>query len=878
MNTESKILQQVYTRGREGIFRTNEGLDTIAKSPSLDNGFIKKTLHPFCVYHAPQELRQRGEQDLSLYPESLTVFHVDSGELVIGRSIFAGADFTGQRDTIFVHNYIFPPDRVESMLRQVSPMFRIEHFESHYDAQSGKILPELDHLEYNQDSHLESQQAVLDKLGIDERVFKQLLWAIMMSISSNKKVYIALDVDVTQSSLYANLLLEIMFHCLPYEMRRHFGFTTYSNEPQGKKHINVMFVEKGSIRGGDRNLDKDYLFDFENRRFVNVGLQEQNQYYLDFAWDHKERPEVLTAFYEFAEEALQGSDSSKTLAIATYYQLSALFLVQLGDTAIYRDNKEGVISSILSYLDADTMPLKPRMSELIWKLVAEEISLIQNGSTPSLEYLNGLMHFYRISGEKAKSKLVTSLVYFLYNGWQHHEDPSYTPEVFQAMQKQPELFKSVIALMHTQERFTKVYEDYIQSRMQKLTSVKGLQEEILFWVMNAEDAATSLFFKEQCLRKIKELLEKSDSSDKSEKIAAGKSMCEFLDQLYEKTNKNANKKQYESFCDDIELWISMYILSELDVSNITQIEFQKLDYIVKNKSGFLENSLGRQELEKLRVLRAVSVVLSEEQAQEAVIASSINQLSKPEWEQAQAMLQFFLRDRIGRKHYEQITYAFYSSKGQGGSAQEYSKESKNDYPYLFAEMLAYVHRATKDTGEVYDFLIWAVSQPKFLDKNQNLSTPYKQAVRSFFIKQDKEALKNRSIFKKLMSSDNAVFNKMIKDIRLEQSNALVRFFSLNKRKPVLIGLIIVALLLLTLIVMSIIKAFAPSADPEQIEGTPVPSPVETANNGIGQSPVPSPSPEGSPGASPDASSGVSPSSSPEMSPSASPSSSPSANP
>lgn len=58
----SRITQQMYTRERRGVYRATEGFDTVAKSESLDNNFVKKIIHPFCLYDAPAELAARGEK------------------------------------------------------------------------------------------------------------------------------------------------------------------------------------------------------------------------------------------------------------------------------------------------------------------------------------------------------------------------------------------------------------------------------------------------------------------------------------------------------------------------------------------------------------------------------------------------------------------------------------------------------------------------------------------------------------------------------------------------------------------------------------------------------------------------------------------------
>lgn len=100
-NSPGSIQQQMYTRERKGVFRSTEGFDTVAKSSGLDVAFIKKVLHPFCMYDAPAELVSRSEKDGALYPEAVHLFHAENGETVLGRSIYQPVDFTGLRSAFF---------------------------------------------------------------------------------------------------------------------------------------------------------------------------------------------------------------------------------------------------------------------------------------------------------------------------------------------------------------------------------------------------------------------------------------------------------------------------------------------------------------------------------------------------------------------------------------------------------------------------------------------------------------------------------------------------------------------------------------------------------------------------------------------------------
>ncbi|MDG0875106.1 hypothetical protein L5D93_22870 [Paenibacillus thiaminolyticus] len=271
-NRSSRIQQQIYTRERRGIFRPNEGFDTIAASGGLDTGFIKKVLHPFCVYDAPAELASRGEKDEARYPQALHLFHADMGQLVLGRSIYQTADFTGLRSAFFTHNFIVPAERAADAVKDYPSLLNAD-FASSYDIEQGTELPELERIPARAEaSRPASPTALLASLGIDEKMFKQLLFAVMSSVVTRRKVFVALDVAVEELSETALQLVGVLYGSLPYAYRRALGFLTFSKEPQSRKGIHLTFVEQGSLRPNDRNIDKDYTFDLASKRVTNVDI------------------------------------------------------------------------------------------------------------------------------------------------------------------------------------------------------------------------------------------------------------------------------------------------------------------------------------------------------------------------------------------------------------------------------------------------------------------------------------------------------------------------------------------------------------------------------------------------------------------------------
>jgi hypothetical protein len=191
-----KVQQQLYTRERGGIFSSTDGFDTIAISDGLDKNFVKKYLHPFCLYYSPKALTTSGQKDASLYPEAVTLFQPETEHMVIGQAVYVPADFTEQRSAYFMHNYVIPPGVKEDYIKNCAKVFQIRNFNTSYDIVQGKVLPEMDALEHDDTDVLSEKDALLEKLGITEYHFKQLLFALMTSIAGKKKVFISLNVPL----------------------------------------------------------------------------------------------------------------------------------------------------------------------------------------------------------------------------------------------------------------------------------------------------------------------------------------------------------------------------------------------------------------------------------------------------------------------------------------------------------------------------------------------------------------------------------------------------------------------------------------------------------------------------------------------------------
>ncbi|WP_235439747.1 GAP1-N2 domain-containing protein [Paenibacillus sp. DMB20] len=473
-NRSSRIQQQIYTRERSGIFRPNEGFDTIAKSTGLDTGFIKKVLHPFCVYDAPTELVSQGEKDETRYPQALHLFHAETGQLVLGRSIYQAADFTGLRSAFFTHNYVIPADRAAAV-KDYGRLLRTP-FASSHDIELGMELPELEQLPAAAEVHPPASPTdLLASLGIDEKMFKQLLFAVMSSIVTRRKVFVALDVEVEALTECAIQLASVLYDSLPYAYRRALGLLTYSKEPQSRKGVHLTFVERGSLRPNDRQIDKDYAFDLASGRVTNVDIDLSKQPYLHFAWSNLSLPERAEAFYGFAEELLQDMDSQRHTALVSSHELAVLYQIERGDASLYIQNRNIVLRSMLGYLEpAGAAKAKPRLLKLFRDCFDGEYERVQQGQAPDPDIVKCFIEYESIVGETAGwgSDLLGFLIRSLYEA--SKEKNRERMEAYYALiEGSDRVSQAFFAALLRGGKTITLFFPYMQSKFQKATRAGG---------------------------------------------------------------------------------------------------------------------------------------------------------------------------------------------------------------------------------------------------------------------------------------------------------------------------------------------------------------------------------------------------------------------
>ncbi|MCM3763536.1 hypothetical protein [Neobacillus niacini] len=463
------IQQQLYTRERGGIFSTSDGYDTIAISDGLDKSFVKKYLHPFCLYSAPKSLMASKQKDASLYPEAVTLFQPETGDLVIGQAVYVPADFTGERSTYFMHNYVIPASMKEEWLKNSTNLFQITEFATSYDVELGKVIPEKDAIGHGQRDILALKDVLLGRSGISEAQFKQLLFAVLTSIAGKKKVFISLPTPLEDYSKDALQLLELIYVYLPYAHRRRLGAMTFTSEPETKNYIHVMFFEPGTLNYADRSIEKQFIFDFAAGRISGVEIEGQKHEYLDLAMEAFAHSERINHFMTFAEGALSGLPDEQKLELSSYYQLTDLYLTLVdSDASIYQRNKIGFLYSLEKFLRVNHEN-KPDLVALFLKLISEEKSATDPAIV--LDYVHSVLEINKIVRHEEPLSFVLRTL-------SAHQTTPLFQKLWKLLEQDKPSHRAIVLFIKERHEYESLLGQYLEERFQPLVRVEEILNEI----------------------------------------------------------------------------------------------------------------------------------------------------------------------------------------------------------------------------------------------------------------------------------------------------------------------------------------------------------------------------------------------------------------
>ncbi|MEO2207642.1 hypothetical protein ABGV42_28435 [Paenibacillus pabuli] len=847
------IEQQMYTRERRGVFRTTEGFDTVAASPGLDPSFIKKILHPYCVYDAPAELSGRSEKDQAKFPPSIHLIHLESGETILGQNVYQSADFTGLRSAFFAHNYVLSPERSEEQMKQGNWLDAV--FATSYDIEQGTVLPALTELP---GAPLNGREAatgagagtsvrsvapadMLAALKMNETLFKRLLYAVMQAVATRRKVYIALDLPAEEISAGAKELLRLLYAALPYAFRRQLGFMTFAKEPQAKKGVHLQFVERGTLRPKDRNTEKDFTFDLATGRVSHADVSVAQLPYAEFAWSLLQDPIAADAFYTFADEMLSGTEPGRELSIQAYGELSMFYRLEQGMEELYLNDKGGVLSGLLTYLKPEGgVQRRSRLNELFLTLLSRELDSVKRENVPEEAVASRIAEYFRVAAPVVQSRIVDYFIYALNNA-RSQKRMRAVQELYNLLDRDSGLSRAFFDKVLANESLTELlFEPYLDNQLKRTETASDVISVIERWVTTHTSAVHNSFLLERTATELRErlcsapnpvhaaseALKRVSVLDRvSSDMLVGEGIKARIGQSQTVTRsspssgaKSAGLSTYQEeltrLADKLAYVINLFLIQDLDLERVNREQLLSIDILLHDSE--VRDWAARQGQDvtaRTNMMLAARAWLSGEDREEEVLES----LSHAERNELQRWVRRWLagelRDQPGTPAYEALPLAFY----RGGNG------SKLDY----AGLIEFVRSSADGKEVLYSFFEWSGNQRLFMRSSQ-ASKAYSDAIVAYFKDHDREAFKSKSAFKPYYTRASRTMKPVYDRAKNELSSPLVRMLT-GKRKNLFLGSVIVILLLGITVVtyaLTVNKTEAPEAAPPSTQEPVVPAEPE----------------------------------------------------
>ncbi|MGN7401693.1 hypothetical protein ACTHO0_17725 [Cytobacillus praedii] len=749
-----QIQQHMYTREREGIFTTTPGYDTIAKSKGLDNNFIKKVIHPLCSYYPPRELSNNGERDEGKYPKSKLIMVTDTGELILGQSVYKESDYTGERETFFSHNMIVPKERAKEYLYVADTVFGSLPFRTDYELTNGSELEELDTLPFK-NGHFRPLHSILNELNISSEQCMQLIFALISSLTTKKKVYVSLPGDIRAATESAYHLTYYLFQCIPYELRKYFGFISYAAEPQSKKNINLMFVEKGSIRPNDRLISKDYVFDFAFQHFINANENLDHHPFIEFIFRTlQQAPSKLADFYTFAKTALS---DQKSLSIQSYNELVSLYAIKDGGYSKTNSKYSSLYKSFRSFLTSDNISQKTELYQVLVKLVHDDAARISKHSLPDDETIAEILQLSTLFTPRDLSKIYQYLVVSLYYG---ASDVNYLNQVYEYIKRYPILFKNVNAAILKQPKLVPVIiEAYVELRLNSMATLKEVLEEIRYLLDQNPEVFDNQLINDLTRERLVLVFRKERNrlrafQEVQRNLNAGRNLDD-RNQLF----KNA-----------VITSLSKEVMSGLKMELLSPDEFDQAAAIANHIPGERMSAEIKQKIELIHLVHDIMEKRYLSNPERYVLHSNFDKL--------QAIIIKLIPTSHLEEQTERITLSFYN------------KGHSNDHLYHYDEMFSFVD-SNGGIDEMRVFLqrflrIWGASQVN--------DPAFKNAVERYLSTHSKVIFGDKRVEKR-WEAIHPMIKKAMEEVKFQRLSAIGKFIYKNKKAMVSSLIVLISLVI-----------------------------------------------------------------------------------
>jgi hypothetical protein len=806
----SMIQQHMYTRSREGLTSTTVGYDSIAKSNGLSIGVVQSDyLRSLYKYSVPLTISS-DDVNIEEFPKSIYGISMPDGYFVLGQNKYKDDEYSqGTRSAFFSHQYYIPHAEMNDFYQNPKKLFQVTSFEGVYDLEKGKVLPTVEDIPH-QENDINGLE-LLNRLGIDEQYFQQLLLASFMSIQNGKTVYITLDVPVTRLTENALQLLELIFRCLPYAIRKQLGFNTYTNNTRVHQKMNIVFLENGSLDG--QAVPNHYVFDFNRQAFNLLHELPKSALFIPFVSKNIDDLERIDQFFEFAEESLADIPDEEKNRLALYEQMAELyFSFQEGDDSQLDNESERIkrYELISIFVSNGSIDQKPQIKELLTKLVRKDYVLLKSNSSHPTDRIKELyITLYR--AEALKLNVASALI----ASWINVTELEKIPTVLESLSQDQILFDEVTSTILSNRRkgmgvAAKGFEAWLLDRFISMGSVQHKLNILEQYVQKAP-----FFFADGEFIHLKNHLKSAfvqSIQNSKNPVSDIRNLYKFL---YHLPIEQEHEQEFEHFLDEVLPEALEQLFLHHDLLQLIKQDINSFGILFKGKLIHSNHfkAFNQEAYDKVNLIKDLLEIL-EKSEDDNFWNDSPSEFynrfdNRNQVNQFQTMLRELLKNIVAEDLFNPILFAFYNPTEKSNStnnsyltdrydnehAQQLedrigSKREKlqdkeiqsSTKPYDFQGVFTYLFDAPYDDGKlnsvmVSAFIRWAcVTTDIGMNERipDRLDSSFREALMYYFAKLDQAALFNSRLIKDLKTLEISDLDRTLEKLQWENANLLER--------------------------------------------------------------------------------------------------------
>ncbi|MCL2163030.1 MAG: hypothetical protein FWH55_01275 [Oscillospiraceae bacterium] len=677
------IQQQYYSKVKSGFTGAAPGMDTVAKSRGITNEFAIGVLNKYCNYTPPVKLANYVEAYKDQYPESLTIVRTHSGEMIIGRTIFVPSDASGE-SSFFTHNFIIPSSGIPEYIPDYENLLYTSGFKSADVDYLETILPEATGLRFTYDRPaLNDIDRILMGYGIDEALYKSIIYAVLDAIAEHGKVYIIPNVKTGKLFTTARDIMRFLVIAFPYSYRKRLGFITYARPDVDLENINVYFLERdySSIIHPEQLGGR--VFDFANNFFTKPD-SKKNTLYADYSWAN--RRGARSEFYDFLNMASEGGAQG----VDTLNELCVLWLLKRGDNiSIYEENRKFVIDAISKHAGSGTGELKTVLTSVFGRILDRELGQrnADPGGLPEVDIIASVLGCAEaITDADIDAKSLKLAVECMLESIRI-KDNDYLNSILDIISGYRRLFEKLMQMGDDGESSAvdQVLIPYIKTRVGKISTVQDLIDEIdLWWTCNI-----GIFSNEDIAESFNSKANSTFAAIRN-KTEIGAQFHTRIDYMVRNSGGKENRRGFINFSHVILETIDRIVIDSINLATVNCEDLM----VLKIESENLKND------EKYKVLQSLKGFLYADTKHSIEKSLKIlTESSQVSYAKMFSIICRLLAEQINEGNYDRITLAFAGTGEKDAIEKLFSFISDN-----------------KNKGETCNYIKWAYRHGAFTDR------------------------------------------------------------------------------------------------------------------------------------------------------------------